>query len=221
MAVGYMDGSSHAAPRPRMRGRLHQIAFFASLPMGAALVAVAETAVARAAGAVYALSVSGLFAASAAFHRIHWGPRAWPWMRRLDHSMIFVLIAATYTPFSLLVLQPPWSTVVPVVVWAGAALGIVLRLVSHRFDALRQTLYLTLGWLAVITLPFTIDQLGPSALLLLLAGGIFYTLGAILFLRGIPRLRPEVFGYHELWHAMVVGGTVCHYLLVLILVLRD
>jgi hemolysin III len=216
----HMDGYSHAEPRPRMRGRLHQIAFFASLPAGAALVVVAETAVARAASAVYALTVSGLYAASAAFHRIPWGPRAWLWMRRLDHSMIFVLIAGTYTPFALLVLTPPWSTVVLAVVWGGAAVGIVLRLVSHRFNALRQALYLTLGWLAVITLPFTIRRLGPAAVLLLLGGGIFYTLGAILFLRRVPRLRPEVFGYHEMWHAMVVGGTVCHYLLVLILVLR-
>jgi hemolysin III len=216
-----MDGSSYTAPRPRMRGRLHQIAFFASLPLGGALVILAETAVARAASAVYALSVSGLYAASAAFHRIPWSPRAWPWMRRLDHSMIFVLIAGTYTPFCLLVLHPPWSTVLLAVVWGGAALGVTLRLISNRFDAVRQILYLTLGWLAVITLPFTIERLGPAALLLLLAGGIFYTLGAILFLRGVPRLKPEVFGYHEMWHAMVIGGTVCHYLLVLILVLRD
>jgi hemolysin III len=203
-----------------MRGRLHQIAFFVSLPLGGALVALAETAVARAASAVYALSVSGLYAASAAFHRIPWSPRAWPRMRRLDHSMIFVLIAGTYTPFCLLVLHPPWSTVILAVVWGGAALGIAVRLISNRFNAVRQILYLTLGWLAVITLPFTIERLGPAALLLLLGGGIFYTLGAILFLRGVPRLKPEVFGYHEMWHAMVIGGTVCHYLLVLILVLR-
>jgi hemolysin III len=203
-----------------MRGRLHQIAFFASLPAGAVLVAVAETAVARTASAVYALSLSGLYAASAAFHRIPWSARAWPRMRRLDHSMIFVLIAGTYTPFALLVLNPPWSTLVLTVVWVGAAVGVGLRLATHRFNALRQTLYLTLGWLAVITLPFTIERLGSAALLLLLAGGIFYTLGAILFLRGVPRLKPEVFGYHEMWHAMVIGGTVCHYLLVLILVLR-
>jgi hemolysin III len=204
-----------------MRGRLHQIAFFVSLPLGGALVALAETAVARAASAVYALSVSGLYAASAAFHRIPWSPRAWPRMRRLDHSMIFVLIAGTYTPFCLLVLHPPWSTVILAVVWGGAALGIAVRLISNRFNAVRQILYLTLGWLAVITLPFTIERLGPAALLLLLGGGIFYTLGAILFLRGVPRLKPEVFGYHEMWHAMVIGGTVCHYLLVLILVLRN
>jgi hemolysin III len=203
-----------------MRGRLHQIAFVASIPLGGVLIAVAETAVARVASAVYALSLTGLYAASAAFHRISWSPRAWPWMRRLDHSMIFVLIAGTYTPFSLLVLDRPWSIVMLAVVWTGAAVGVALRLITHRLDALRQTLYLTLGWLAVLTLPFTISRLGPAAVLLLIGGGVFYTLGAILFLRGIPRLNPEVFGYHEMWHAMVVGGTVCHYLLVLILVLR-
>jgi hemolysin III len=203
-----------------MRGRLHQIAFFCSLPMGGALIALAETAVTRTAGAIYALSVSGLYAASAAFHRISWAPRSWSWMRRVDHSMIFVLIAGTYTPFSLLVLEPPWSIVMLAVVWGGAAAGIVLRLVTHRLEAVRQVLYLTLGWLAVLTLPFTIGRLGPAAVLLLIGGGIFYTLGAILFLRKVPRLRPEVFGYHEMWHAMVIGGTVCHYVLVLILILR-
>jgi hemolysin III len=203
-----------------MRGRLHQIAFFCSLPMGGALIALAETAVTRTAGAIYALSLSGLYAASAAFHRIPWAPRTWSWMRRVDHSMIFVLIAGTYTPFSLLVLDPPWSIVMLAVVWGGAAVGVALRLVTHRLEAVRQVLYLTLGWLAVLTLPFTIGRLGPAAVLLLIGGGIFYTLGAILFLRKVPRLRPEVFGYHEMWHAMVIGGTVCHYLLVLILVLR-
>jgi hemolysin III len=203
-----------------MRGRLHQIAFFSSLPLGGILVAAAETAVARAAGAIYALSLAALYGASAAFHRIPWGERAWGLMRRLDHSMIFVLIAGTYTPFSLMVLEPPWSTAILTIVWGGAALGIALRWLTHRFDAVRQTLYLTLGWVAVITLPFAIDRLGPAGLLLLLGGGIFYTLGAILFMRQIPRLRPEVFGYHEVWHAMVIGGTLCHYALVLILVLR-
>jgi hemolysin III len=215
-----VDETTFAAPRPRMRGRLHQIAFFCSIPLGGTLIVLAETAVTRTASAIYALSVSGLYAASAAFHSVSWAPRTWSWMRRLDHSMIFVLIAGTYTPYSLLVLEPPWSIVMLAVVWGGAAAGVVLRLVTHRLEAVRQTLYLTLGWLAVLTLPFTIGRLGPMAVLLLLGGGIFYTLGAILFLRRIPRLRPEVFGYHEMWHAMVIGGTVCHYLLVLILVLR-
>jgi hemolysin III len=215
-----MDGTTTSAPRPRMRGRLHQIAFFASLPMGGVVIAAADTAVARATGAIYALAVSGMYAASAAFHRIEWSSRAWTWMRRLDHSMIFVLIAGTYTPFSLLVLDRPWSTVLLAAVWGGAAIGVALRLVTHRLDAVRQALYLTLGWLAVLTLPFTIGRLGLLAVLLLLGGGLFYTIGAILFLRRVPRLRPEVFGYHEVWHAMVIGGSLCHYALILILVLR-
>jgi hemolysin III len=215
-----MDGTTTSTPRPRMRGRLHQIAFFASLPMGGVVIAAADTAVARATGAIYALAVSGMYAASAAFHRIEWSSRAWTWMRRLDHSMIFVLIAGTYTPFSLLVLDPPWSTVLLAAVWGGAAIGVALRLVTHRLDAVRQALYLTLGWLAVFTLPFTIGRLGLVAVLLLIGGGLFYTIGAILFLRRVPRLRPEVFGYHEVWHAMVIGGSLCHYALILILVLR-
>ena len=219
-AVASMDGITASAPRPRLRGRLHQIAFFVSIPMGSVVVLAAETAVARAASAIYALAVTGMYAASAAFHRIEWSARAWAWMRRIDHSMIFVLIAGTYTPFSLLVLEPPWSTVMLAAVWGGAATGVALRLVTHRLDAVRQALYLTLGWLAVLTLPFTIGRLGVVAVLLLIGGGLFYTIGAVLFLRRVPRLRPEIFGYHEVWHAMVIGGTLCHYALVLILVVR-
>lgn len=207
-------------PKPRLRGRLHQAAFFVSIPLGGALVAAAETAVARLSSAIYALTLMGLYAVSAAFHRVPWGPRAWALMRRLDHSMIFLLIAGTYTPFALLVLPVPWSTTVLLFVWIGALAGIALRLFSDRMDAVRNTLYLVLGWTAVITFPVTVQRLGPAPLGLLMAGGLFYTAGAIMLFLRKPDPVPSVFGYHEVWHVMVIVGSFCHYLLIMTLVLE-
>jgi hemolysin III len=203
--------------RPRFRGRLHQVAFWLSLPAGVAVVAAAQSAIARIGGAIYAVSLTGLYAASAAFHRIPWSPRAFERMQRLDHSMIFLLIAGTYTPFALLVLPPPWSTVVLAVGWGGAAVGIAIRLAVPRLRTISHALYLILGWVAIFTLPLITGTLGPR-LVLMLAGGLFYTVGAVLFFLRKPALRPNVFGYHEVWHVMVVAGSLCHYVLVLWLV---
>jgi hemolysin III len=205
--------------KPRFRGRLHQVAFFVSVPLGGALVAAAETAVARVSSAIYAVTLSGLYAVSAAFHRVSWGPRAWALMRRLDHSMIFLLIAGTYTPFALLVLPSPWSTTVLAFVWIGAVAGIVVRLLSPGLAALRNTLYMLLGWMGLFTLPIIVPRLGPAALVLLVGGGLFYTAGALMFGLRRPDPVPSVFGYHEVWHVMVIAGSVCHYILILSLVL--
>jgi hemolysin III len=208
-------------PKPRLRGRLHQVAFFVSVPLGGALVSGAGTAAARIASAIYAVTLSGLYAVSAAFHRVPWRPRAWAVMRRLDHSMIFLLIAGTYTPFAVLVLPSPWSSTVLAFVWIGALAGIALRTLSPGLAALRNTLYMVLGWTAVFTLPITIQRLPPVALGLLVAGGLFYTGGAIMFGLRKPDPDPAVFGYHEVWHSMVIGGSVCHYVLILSLVLSS
>lgn len=189
------------------------------LPLGATLIAVAETAVARVGTAIYAVAVSGLYAASAAFHRIPWGPRAWARMRKLDHSMIYVLIAGTYTPFALLVLPAPWSTTILGMVWAGAAAGVALTVFARKERRLRQALYLVLGWMALLAWPVTVPRLEFSALALLVAGGLFYTVGAAMFWLRKPTLNPAVFGYHEMWHAMVIAGSVCHYVMIMSLVL--
>lgn len=206
--------------KPRLRGWLHTIAFFVSVPAGISLVAFAGTSAAKVSASIYALSLSALYGVSAAFHRLPWAPTAWARMRRLDHSMIFVLIAGTYTPYALLVLPPPWSTTVLVVVWAGAFVGITLRLAAGGLSALQQTLYLSLGWIAVFTLPLMLRELGWVEIALLFVGGIFYTAGAIMFALHKPDPNPAVFGYHEVWHSMVIGGSLCHYVLVLLLILR-
>jgi hemolysin III len=196
------------------------VAFFASVPAGLSLVVVTPSLQSRVAAAVYALSLSAMYAASAAFHRVNWGPKAWRWMRRLDHSMIFVLIAGTYTPFALLALEPPWSTVVLAAVWAGATLGIVVRMLSERLGVLPGTLYIVLGWIGALVLPFSVHHLTGIQIGLMVAGGLCYTVGAIMFWLGRPVLSPQVFGYHELWHALVVAGSLCHYALILLLVIQ-
>jgi hemolysin III len=207
--------------KPRLRGRLHQVAFFVSVPAGVSLVAMAASGVARASAAIYAVSLSALYAASAAFHRVNWRPNTWKWMRRLDHSMIFVLIAGTYTPYALLVLPPPWSTVVLATVWGGGAVGIVMRMFTRGLNVVEQTLYMALGWVALLTLPVTIGRLGWVETLLMFSGGVLYTVGAIIFGLRKPDPKPAVFGYHEVWHSMVIGASMCHYALILLLVIRN
>lgn len=205
---------------PRLRGRLHQVAFFVAVPAGVALVAAAPSALARLAAAIYAVSLAGLYGTSALYHRLPWSPRARRWMRRLDHSMIFVLIAGTYTPFSLLVLTGAWRVALLSVVWAGAAVGIALKMV--RIDGLKAvtaTLYIGLGWMVVVASPQILRGLSPVGTVLLVAGGLLYTLGAIVFASRRPDPSPAVFGYHEVWHSMVIGGSLCHFLAVLLVVL--
>src|SRR4051812_7531104 len=168
--------------KPRLRGVLHQYAFFVSVVLGAALVIVANGGRARLAAAIYAFAVSGLLGTSALYHRVTWSTRARSWMRRLDHSMIFVLIAGTYTPFALLVLDGTLAQAILIVVWAGALGGIVLNLVwitAPRW--LIAAVYVALGWVAVAAMPALADKIGASGVALLMGGGLLYTAGAVIY----------------------------------------
>jgi len=202
-----------ASGKPRMRGVLHQWAFLASVPLGLALVVVAGTARARVAVALYALSVMALFGTSALYHRVRWrSPSARLWMRRLDHSMIFVLIAGTYTPFAVLVLHGSLALAILVVVWAGALAGIGFNLVwSNSPTWLRALLYVALGWVAVAALPQLATGLGIGGLVLVALGGVLYTVGALVYSARRPDPRPSVFGYHEVFHALVVAAAALQY----------
>jgi hemolysin III len=196
------------------------VAFFVAVPAGVALVGAAPTGVSRAAAAVYAVSLAGLYGTSALYHRLPWSPRARRWMKRLDHSMIFLLIAGTYTPFSLLVLTGMWRVVVLSVVWGGAALGIVLRMVRvDGLNALAATLYIGLGWTVVVAWPQILRGLSVAGVTLLVAGGMLYTIGAIVLAARRPDPLPAVFGYHEVFHSMVIGGSACHFIAILQVVL--
>jgi hemolysin III len=209
-----------ALVKPRFRGRLHQIAFFFAIPQGIALVASAAGWVARVAAAVYALSLVGVYGVSALYHRLSWTPRALARMRRLDHSMIFLLIAGTYTPVSVLVLHRPWAIALLAVVWAGVITGVLLKVIGmERTRKITGTMYIVLGWVAVLMAPQFVTRVSWPIVALIVAGGVLYTLGAIVFLRKRPDPSPAVFGYHEIWHVAVVSAACCHYAAILLLVL--
>ena len=198
--------------KPRLRGVSHQYAFYVALAAGAALVVLARGGEARAAALVYALSLSAMFGASALYHRIDWSPRPAAWLRRLDHSMIFVLVAGTYTPFAVLVLAPVLGWTVLAVVWGGALVGIVISLLW--IDAprwLTALLYVALGWVSVVVMPQLWDRAGVLAVALLATGGLLYTAGAVVYARRRPDPVPRVFGYHEVFHVLVIAAAAVHF----------
>jgi len=199
--------------KPRMRGVLHQYAFFVSLGTGTLLLLLAATTRASVAAAVYAASVSALFGTSALYHRVTWTPPVRRRMRRLDHAMIFLLIAGTYTPVGLLVLHGTLATVVLAVVWGGALAGIVLELAwtgAPRW--LEGTVYLALGWVAVAAMPQLFARLGMAGGLLIVVGGLIYSVGAAVYALRRPDPVPAVFGYHEVFHLLVIAGVAAHFL---------
>jgi hemolysin III len=187
-----------------------------SIPLGLALVIAAPSGRARLAALIYAFAVTGLLSTSATYHRIDWRrPRARAWMRRLDHSMIFVLIAGTYTPFSLLVLHGTLATAVLIVVWAGALGGIVLNLVWISAPKwVTASVYVALGWVAVIAMPQLAERLGAGGVALLMGGGLLYTAGAVIYATQRPNPSPAVFGYHEIFHALVLAAAAAHFAVV-------
>ncbi len=204
--------------KPRLRGRLHQVAFVASVPAGLALVLAARTGPARLAAAVYALSLAGLYGTSAAFHLGRWSAAVHRRMDQADHAMIYVLIAGSWTPFAVLALDGPWGLATLGGVWAVAIGGIAVVILWHRIRIVGITLYLTLGWVGLVTLPWLAAKLGIAKLTLLVAGGVLYTAGAVVLGRQRPDPNPQVFGYHELWHAFTIAAGACHYALVWLLV---
>jgi hemolysin III len=206
-----------AAVKPRLRGVLHQWGFVASLPLGALLIALAPDGRARLAVLVYAMGLSGLLGTSAIYHRRTWQPGLRRWIRRIDHSMIFVLVAATVTPFALLVMHGTLATVLLAVVWSGAVAGIGLALLwPDAPKRLTATIYIALGWAGAVATPQLLDRAGVVAVGLIALGGVLYTLGAVAYARGRPNPIPAVFGYHEVFHALVLAAAACHYAAVLV-----
>jgi hemolysin III len=199
---------------------VHQLAFFGALPLGAALVLIPDTVRGRAAAIGFAASVAAMFGASALYHRITWSPPARRWVRRVDHAGIYVLIAGTYTLFGLLVLRAAWQVVVLTIVWAGTAAGILLRFCwASAPKWLSVVVAVALGWVGVIVFPQLVSRIGLSPSLLVLAGGLCYTAGGIVYALRRPRLAPTVFGYHELFHVLVVVAVALQYAAVAFFVL--
>jgi hemolysin III len=207
-----MEAAAPLPIKPRLRGVVHQWSFFVALAAGAALVAWAPAGRATVAAAIYAVALAGLLGTSALYHRITWQPRARAWLRRLDHSMIFVLIAGTYTPFALLVLDDPLRGIVLAGVWAGALAGIVFTLLwAHAPKWLTAASYVALGWFSIIAVPQIAEHAGVGALVLLALGGVAYTLGAVVYASQRPDPRPQTFGYHEIFHVLVVVAAAAHF----------
>ena len=201
----------HQKVKPKLRGVVHEYSFPVSLVAGGLLVYLASSG--RIALAVYALSLSALLGTSALYHRVNWRrPSARLWMRRLDHSMIFMLIAGTVTPFALLVVGGALGTALLIAVWAGAAAGIAVELVwTSSPKWVSVVVYLAVGWIGAMAFPSIVANAGLGAGALIAAGGILYTVGAVIYALQRPDPRPSVFGYHEIFHVLVVAAAAAHF----------
>ena len=206
--------------RPLLRGVFHQWAFFAALAAGAMLVVLADGALATISSWVYAAALAAMFGASALYHRFPWKSTARRlWARRLDHSMIFVFIAGTYTPFALLCFEGTTRWLVLVAAWAGAALGLVLELVwidSPRW--LSAIAYLAVGWVGVLAVPQMFSGIGVAGAVLVIVGGCLYTLGAVIYAAQWPDPFPRVLGFHEVFHLLVVAAAATQFVAVSLVV---
>lgn len=198
--------------RPLLRGVSHQYAFFASLATGTLLVTSTRSSVATAAAAIFAATVAGMFGASALFHRVNWSVTAARWMRCVDHTGIFLVLGGSYMPYALLVLSGPVRVIVVTLVWVGVVAAIALRFAWASAPGwLTATLGVTLGWVSLIALPQLIEHVSPLGLGLLGAGGLLYTAGAIVYAIRRPNPFPAVFGFHEVFHALVIAAVACQY----------
>jgi len=214
-----LASGSEAPAKPLLRGRIHQGAFYVSIPAGVVLVALAPTLRARIATAIFALSMIAQFGVSSAYHVHDWSDEARGRMQQLDHSMIFLLIAGSYTPFCLLVLHGTLATVVLTLVWVGAAVGIGTKMYRVDLHVLSGFMYIGLGWAVVATFPALVRALAPAPLVLLCVGGLLYTLGALTLATKVPNPWPRTFGYHEVWHVMTVAAASCHYTAIMLVIL--
>jgi len=204
--------------KPRLRGWLHAYAFFVAAVAGTVLCVVAATrpgVTPLVSTIVYSLTVCGLFGVSALYHRRVWSPRGYQVMRRLDHSMIFVLIAGTYTPFSVLLLPPPTDRVILAIIWGGALVGVTMKLIwPHAPRWLSAPLYVVLGWVAVAVLPDLLRAGGVVTFTLIVIGGLVYSVGAVLYALRRPNPWPSTFGHHEFFHACTLVAAACHHVAV-------
>jgi hemolysin III len=207
--------------KPRLRGVLHEGAFFVAIIVAPLLLLSADGLRTRVAAGVFAFSVAACFGVSALYHRLTWTPSRRRLMRRADHAGVYLLIAGTYTPVTLLVLKGDWGSVMLTIAWAGALIAILLKIIwvdAPKWVA--AALGLALGWIAVVALPQLVERLQPTALTLLIAGGLLYSVGAIVYARRKPDPMPAVFGYHEVFHALTIAAAACQYVAIALFVIR-
>lgn len=196
--------------KPRLRGWIHFAAAPLSLAASIVLLVLAPTTALKWASAVYLLSSFILFGVSALYHLFYWKPRAELTLKRMDHSNIFLLIAGTYTPLSVALLTPTEATVILAIVWGGAIIGISLNLLWAKAPRWLTTLiYVLLGWVAVWYLPVFWRNGGPAVVILIVLGGVFYTIGAVIYATKRPNPWPQWLGFHEIFHACTVLAWIC------------
>jgi len=198
--------------KPRLRGWLHAATAPLTLAAGIVLIVLSPNAATRVGSAIFAASALVLFTVSAIYHRGTWSPRVWAFLRRFDHANIFLLIAGSYTPFTLLLLDGRDRTVLLTVVWAGAALGILFRI--FWADAPRwlyTPIYIGLGWAAIFYFADFVENAGTAVLTLMVVGGALYTLGGLVYGLKRPNPSPAWFGFHEVFHTLTILAFVSHY----------
>jgi hemolysin III len=212
MIAGATTGVAGPPPKPLLRGWLHLVCFFLAIPAGVIVVALATEPRGRVAALVYAVGLVALFGVSGFYHRLDWSMTKKAWMQKLDHGTIFVMIAGSYTPVCLLVLRGWLTWAMLAVAWVGAAVGFILAFTGGRASrVLRGALYITLGWVSVVAIPQMWSHLSVVELALLGIGGLLFTVGSVFLFTRWPDPFPRVFGYHEVWHVLVVAAVACHF----------
>lgn len=197
--------------KPRLRGVFHEGGFYAAVLLAIPLALTAEPGRGRLSAIVFSACLAGCFGASALYHRPTWQPVARSWLARLDHAGIYLLIAGTYTPIGLIIMSRAWAVPVLSVVYAGAAAAILLKLFWVQAPkVLSAVLGLSLGWIGVVAYS-QIGKIGAAGIVLILLGGLFYTVGAIVYARRRPDPSPTVLGYHELFHICTLAAAACHW----------
>ena len=205
--------------KPKLRGVFHELGFYASIGTGVVLVLTAEPGKARVSAVIFASCLALCFGASAFYHRPTWKPSVRAWLARLDHAGVYLLIAGTYAPFGLIVMSKGWAVPVLAVVWSGALVGILVKLFWFRAPkALSAAIGLALGWVGAAAFSQLL-KLPTGGLVLVVAGGVLYTAGAIVYARRRPNPVPGVFGYHELFHVLTVAAAACQYVAIAFYVL--
>ncbi|HEU4543284.1 MAG TPA: hemolysin III family protein [Jiangellaceae bacterium] len=212
MALDGQFRDAYTAVNPKLRGWLHAGIFPVAVVAGVVFVAVAPTTAARVSGSVYTATAALLFGTSALYHRGHWSPRLRAILRRFDHANIFLIIAGTYTPFTILILDGRDARILLTLVWIGAVTGVLFRvfwLSAPRW--LYVPIYLGLGWAATFWLPSFGSRGGAAVLTLIIIGGLLYSAGAVVYGLKRPDPSPRWFGYHEIFHACTLAGFLTHH----------
>ena len=205
--------------KPRLRGVFHEAAFYAAVALSVPLALSAESGKARAAAIVFSVCLALCFGASALYHRPTWTPRVRARLARLDHAGIYLLIAGTYTPFGLLVLSEGWAIPVLAIVYTGAAAAIAMKLCWVRVPkAVSAAIGIALGWVGVVAFA-QLAKVGFGGITLVVAGGVLYTAGALIYALKRPDPKPAVLGYHELFHLCTLGAAACQYVAIAFFVL--